>query len=98
MKPTCGNNYPRGISDAAMWWESDQKQIIWRPHFKFAGVCTACYKRGTVVQVVKASVVRRFLEKVFDPQHNTAKSNRTMWWAAVARSSPSGCIAGVPQQ
>jgi hypothetical protein len=50
-----------------MWWESDQKQTVWRPNFKFAGICTACYKRGSVVQVVKASVVRRFLEEVFGP-------------------------------
>lgn len=59
--------HPRGISGAAMWWESDEKQIIWRPNFKFAGVCAVCYKRGTVVQVVKASVVRRFLEEIFGP-------------------------------
>jgi hypothetical protein len=59
--------HPRGISGAAMWWESDQKQTVWRPNFKFAGICTACYKRGSVVQVVKASVVRRFLEEVFGP-------------------------------
>lgn len=59
--------HPRGISGAAMWWESHQKEIIWRPNFKFAGVCTASFKSGTVVQVVKASVVRRFLEEVFEP-------------------------------
>jgi hypothetical protein len=38
-----------------------------RPNFEFTGVCTACYKRGPVVQVVKASVVRSFLEEVFGP-------------------------------
>ena len=59
--------HPRGISGAAMWWESDEKQIVWRPNFEFAGVCTACYRGGTVVQVVKASVVRRFLEEIFGP-------------------------------
>ena len=61
------SKYPGGISGAAMWWESDQPKITWRPHFKFAGLCVACYKRGAVVQVVKASVVRRFLEEVFGP-------------------------------
>jgi len=58
-------NRPQGISGAAMWWESDQKQLIWRPDFRFAGICVCSYKRGAVVQVVKASVVRRFLEEVF---------------------------------
>jgi len=59
--------HPGGVSGAAIWWESDQPKLIWRPHFKFAGICVACYKRGTVIQVVKASVVRRFLEEVFGP-------------------------------
>jgi hypothetical protein len=62
-----GSKRPHGISGAAMWWESDQKVLVWRPNFKFAGICTACYKRGSVVQVVKASIVRRFLEEVFGP-------------------------------
>jgi hypothetical protein len=57
--------HPRGISGAATWWETDQKRIIWRPSFKFSGACVASYKDGAVVQVVKASVVRRFLEEVF---------------------------------
>ncbi|HXX18537.1 MAG TPA: hypothetical protein VEJ46_03980 [Candidatus Acidoferrum sp.] len=57
--------HPRGISGAAMWWESEQKELIWRPRFEFAGVCS--YKQGSVVQVVKAFVVRRFLAEVFGP-------------------------------
>jgi hypothetical protein len=61
------SKHPRGFSGAAMWWESDQKQLVWKPSFRFAGVCTNCYKKGTVEQVVKASVVRRFLEEAFGP-------------------------------
>jgi len=58
---------PHGISGAAVWWESGQKRAIWRPDFKFAGVCVCCYKHGAVLQIVKASVVRRFLQEVFGP-------------------------------
>ena len=56
---------PHGISGAAVWWESDQMRAIWRPDFKFAGVCVCCYNRGAVLQIVRASVVRRFLQEVF---------------------------------
>lgn len=59
--------HPLGISGGAMWWETNLHQIVWRPNFKFAGICTSCYKRGALEQVVKASVVRRFLEEVFGP-------------------------------
>jgi len=59
---------PHGISGAAIWWESNQKVRVWRPNFKFAGICTCCYKQDSVVQVVKASVVRRFLQEVFAPR------------------------------
>lgn len=59
------SKHPRGISGAAVWWESDKKEIIWRPNFKFAGTATHCYKRGTIVRVVKASVVRRFIAELF---------------------------------
>ncbi len=62
---TGNSKHARGISGAAMWWESDLNRTVWSPNFKFAGICTACYKRGSVVQVVKASIVRRFLEEVF---------------------------------
>lgn len=54
-----------GISGAAVWWESDEKQIIWRPNFKFAGICTHWYPKRARVAVVKASVVRRFLTELF---------------------------------
>ncbi len=57
------SKHPRGISGAAMWWESDEKMAIWRPNFKFAGICVCSYKDGTVVQAVRASVVVRFLEE-----------------------------------
>jgi hypothetical protein len=60
--------HPKGISGAAVWAKSDEKQIIWAPRLSFAGVCTSCYKDGTVEQVVKASVVRQFLTDVLgDP-------------------------------
>ncbi len=61
------SKHPLGFSGAAMWWESDQKQIVWRPNFLFAGICTCCYKKGTIEQVVKASTVRRFLAEVLGP-------------------------------
>jgi hypothetical protein len=61
------SRHPRGFSGAAAWWESDAKKLVWRANFKFAGICTSCYKNGTVEQVVKASVVRRFLTEVFGP-------------------------------
>jgi len=35
------------------------------PKLKFAGIRTSCYKSGTVEQVVRASVVKKFLEEVF---------------------------------
>jgi len=59
------SEHPGGISGAAVWWESDEKQLIWRPNFRFAGTCTHCHKKGTRVRVVKASVVRRFLTELF---------------------------------
>jgi hypothetical protein len=58
---------PEGFSGAAAWWESNQPQLVWKPNFKLAGICTSCYKNGTIEQIVKASVVRRFLEEVFGP-------------------------------
>jgi len=61
------SQHPRGFSGAAAWWEHDEKRIIWAARFKFAGVCTSAYKKGTVVEVVKASAVRVFLEKTFGP-------------------------------
>jgi hypothetical protein len=59
------SKHPGGFSGAAVWWESDEKQLIWRPNFRFAGTCTHCHKKGTRVRVVKASVVRRFLTELF---------------------------------
>jgi hypothetical protein len=62
------SKHPGGISGAAVWWESDEKQLIWRPNFRFAGTCTHCHKKGTRVRVVKATAVRRFLGDLFgDP-------------------------------
>jgi hypothetical protein len=58
---------PEGFSGAATWWESDQPQQIWKPNFKFAGICTSAYKDGTIERIVKASAVRRFLGEVFGP-------------------------------
>jgi len=34
-----------------------------------------CYKAGTVEQVVKASIVRKFLEEVFGPADEPTKKN-----------------------
>ncbi len=61
------SQHPRGYSGAAMWWESDQHKQVWRPAFKFAGICTSWYPKRRLEQVVKASVVRRFVEEVFGP-------------------------------
>ena len=58
--PTSQN--PKGFSGAAAWWEPPDPQQVWRPNFKFAGMCTHAYKNGTVERIVKASTVRRFLE------------------------------------
>ncbi len=58
---------PNGFSGSGVWLEYDEKQIIWAPNFKFAGICLASYKGGSVLQVVKASVVRRFLQELFGP-------------------------------
>jgi len=60
-----GSKHPRGISGAAIWWETDQEMLVWRPEFKFAGTCVCTYRSGTIIQVIKASVVRRFLKEVF---------------------------------
>lgn len=59
-----GSKHPGGISGSATWWETDEPMLIWRPNFKFAGICVAAYKKGTVVQVIKASVVLRFLREI----------------------------------
>lgn len=60
------SKHPGGVSGAAVWWESDKKEIIWRPNFRFAGTVTHCYKKGAILRVVKASVVRRFLAELFN--------------------------------
>lgn len=59
------SKHPRGVSGAAVWWESDKKEMIWRANFKFAGTATHCHKKGSMVRVVKASAVRLFLAEVF---------------------------------
>src|SRR5579863_2348719 len=56
---------PNGYSGSGMWVEVDQKQIIWTPTFKFGGICLASYKDGSILAVLKASVVRRFLTEIF---------------------------------
>jgi hypothetical protein len=57
------SQHPDGFSGAAAWWESDKMEQVWRPSFKFAGICTHSYKDGTFERVVKASAVRQFLEE-----------------------------------
>ena len=39
--------------------------IVWHPNFKFAGTCTSWYPNPALEQVVKASVVLKFIEEVF---------------------------------
>jgi hypothetical protein len=56
---------PHGFSGAAVWWERDEKKLVWYPDFKFAGTVTHCHRSGSVVRVVKASAVRRFLAELF---------------------------------
>lgn len=58
--------HPRGYSGAAVWWESDKPEVIWRPNFKFAGICTSCYK-GKMEKVIKGSAVVRFIEETLGP-------------------------------
>lgn len=55
---------PGGISGAAAWVQSPEEQLVWTPRFDFAGIYTRSYREGTIVQAVKASVVRRFLVEV----------------------------------
>ena len=38
---------------------------LWAVRVRFSGICTCCYRDGSIEQIVKASVVRRFLEEVF---------------------------------
>jgi hypothetical protein len=67
-EPTESGTHPSGISGAAVWIESKEKQAVWAARLKFAGVCTDCYQGGSVEQIVRASVVRQFLTDVFGPQ------------------------------
>ncbi len=60
-----GSKHPRGVSGAAIWWETDKEMLVWRPKFKFAGTCVCTYRNGSIIQVIKASVVRRFLKEIF---------------------------------
>jgi hypothetical protein len=59
-----GSKHPRGVSGAAIWLETDQEMLVWRPEFKFAGTCVCTYRNGTILQVIKASVVRNFLKEL----------------------------------
>jgi hypothetical protein len=58
---------PEGISGAAVWVLSKQRQRIWAARFEFAGTCTSCNEKGDVEWIVKASTVRRFLTEVLGP-------------------------------
>ena len=77
------STHPGGVSGAAVWWEPEGKMIVWRPRFHFAGVCLAVYMkgyshhRGPVIQVLKASVVRRFLRETFGPKTHPRKKALT---------------------
>lgn|SRR5208283_664818 len=59
------SQHPRGVSGSAAWWESDEKLQVWRPNFRFAGICTHCHREGTVLRIVRAHVVREFLKELF---------------------------------
>jgi hypothetical protein len=63
--------HPGGYSGAATWWENPTEGLVWTPRFKFAGICSCCYEKGSKEQVIKASVVRRFLHEVFGPLFDT---------------------------
>ena len=65
-RATNGGN-PKGFSGSGVWLEHEEKQIIWAPGFKFAGICLASYREGSILQILRASTVRRFLEEVFEP-------------------------------
>jgi hypothetical protein len=65
FEPATRGKQPHGISGAATWFEREHTGAVWSPQFKFGGTCTSCYKRGTVEQVVRASVVCKFLGEVF---------------------------------
>jgi hypothetical protein len=58
---------PKGFSGAAAWWEPPDHLQVWRPNYKFAGICTHSYKDGTFERIIKASAVRRFLEEQLGP-------------------------------
>jgi hypothetical protein len=57
--------HPRGISGAAVWVQSSKSDIVWTAKLDFAGVCTSCYRNGTIEQVVNGSVVHQFLSETF---------------------------------
>lgn len=59
--------HPEGYSGGGAWWESDQPELIWRANYKFAGICTSCYRAGSYEQIVRASAVRRFVEETLGP-------------------------------
>ncbi len=66
--PTEQGTHPSGISGAAVWIESKETQTLWAARLRFAGICTSCYRDGTIEQIVRASVARQFLTVVFGPQ------------------------------
>lgn len=65
FQPASSGKHPGGISGAAAWVESTQQQVVWAPKFDFAGIFTHCYRNGSIVQIVNASVVRHFLTELF---------------------------------
>jgi hypothetical protein len=56
---------PAGISGSAVWWWNNERQVIWRPNFIFAGTVTHYHRKKMRIRVVKASVVRRFVTELF---------------------------------
>jgi hypothetical protein len=62
------------MSGAATWVKQDGNPLVWAARFNFGGICANVWMKGyshrknePVVEVIKASVVRWFLEKTFGP-------------------------------
>jgi hypothetical protein len=62
----------QGMSGAGVWVpQMSNLPGLWRPAFTFAGICISVYEKGysahkgPVIEVVKASVVQKFLVETF---------------------------------
>lgn len=88
--------HPRGISGAAMWVESNEKQRVWNANFRLAGISTMCYEKGKVEQIVKASMLRKFLrETLGDPKPKRGATETRLRRIATSRRLPAKSKARV---